>query len=187
MDMSRVIKEKPYEKIVYILHRHWLDFVSVIMLFIAMLAVPFGLYLLLNSLYPALMSDPILFPIGVLIGSVYYLSAYLFFYVRFIDYYLDMWIVTNDRILDIEQHGLFNRVTTELDLYRIQDVTAHIKGVLGTLLRYGDIIISTASTNTSIIFRSIKNPDQLREHLIQLADEDRKYHYHHHQEKMENS
>ncbi len=185
--MSLVIKEKSYEKIVYTLHRHWLDFVPVLVLFVAMLVVPFGLYILLDSLSPALMQDPLLFPIGVIIGSIYYLSAYLFFYVRFTDYYLDMWIVTNDRIIDIEQHGLFNRVTTELDLYRIQDVTAHINGVLRTLLRYGDIVISTASTNTSIVFRSIRHPDHIREELIRLADEDRKFHYHYHQEKMENS
>ena len=41
-----------------------------------------------------------------------------------------MWIITNDRILDIEQHGLFARTVSELRLHRVQDVTAEIKALI---------------------------------------------------------
>lgn len=178
MQVEAVIKKKSYEHIVFKLHRHPLTFIPIILLFIVMLLVPIGVYSLIATLYPNLLAEntPI-YAFAVLLASTYYLLSYVFFYVRFIDYYLDMWVVTNDRVVDIEQHGLFNRVITELDLFRIQDVTANINGIFGTLFRYGDLVVTTASASTSIIFKNIPNPNEIREHLIRLADEDRKFHY----------
>ena len=101
---------------------------------------------------------------------------YLFFFVRFIDYYLDLWIITNDRIVDIEQHNLFSRSVTELDLFRIQDVTADMHGFFATIFNYGNVLVKTASSNTHIIFYNVSQPNRIREHLIHLSEEDRKYH-----------
>jgi len=178
MQIAAVIKQKSYEKVVYKLHRHPITFVPIIVLFIVLLLVPVGVYFLLNIRFPTILTPAsTLYPLVVLGASIYYLSTYVFFYVRFIDYYLDMWIVTNDRIVDIEQHGLFNRVITELDLYRIQDVTANVTGIFGTVFRFGDVVVTTASANTSIVFRNIPHPNHIREELIRLADQDRKFHY----------
>ena len=177
MHLSQVIKQKPYEQIVHHLRRHPITFLPVIGLFLILLLVPAVLYFLVTSLFPVLLDGPILYPTAVLGSSLYYLSVYLFFYGQFIDYYLDLWIVTNDRIIDMEQHGLFRRTSTELDLFRIQDVTANITGVFGTLFDYGDVVIKTASSNLNIVFRNVPNPNQIREDLVHLADEDRRYHY----------
>ncbi|KKW42088.1 MAG: hypothetical protein UY92_C0010G0004 [Candidatus Magasanikbacteria bacterium GW2011_GWA2_56_11] len=176
MHLSHVIRQKSYERVEYALRRHWLTFVPAVFLFILLLGVPLALYALINSLFPAILNSAVIFPIAVLLGSVYYLFTYLFFYVQFIDYYLDLWVITNDRVVDIEQHGLFDRVTTELDLFRIQDVTSNVKGVLPTVFHYGDVTVTTASSNSSIVFRQIPRPDHVRQELIRLADEDRKYH-----------
>jgi len=99
------------------------------------------------------------------------------FFTQFIDYYLDLWVVTNDRIIDIEQFGLFSRITSELDLFRIQDVSSDITGLFSTMFNYGDVIVKTASNNQSIIFRNVSDPNTIRENLIKLSHEDRKYHY----------
>jgi len=177
MHLSQVIKQKPYEKIVYHLRRHPITFLPIALLFLVLMAVPVVVYFLINNIYPVLLAGPIMYPLTVLGGSVYFLSIYLFFYGHFIDYYLDLWIVTNDRIVDMEQLGLFRRTTTEVDLFRIQDVTANIRGVLPTLFNYGDVVIKTASSNLNIVFRNVHNPNGVREKLIQLADDDRKHHY----------
>ncbi len=177
MDISQIIKQKSYERVVFQLHRHWVTFIPMIVLFFVLLFVPVILYLLISNLIPYLLENQSMFAITILSASIYYIWTYLFFYVHFIDYYLDTWIVTNDRIVDIEQNGLFNRETTEFDLYRIQDVTANITGIVATFFRYGDVIITTASSNANIVFKNISKPNHVREELIRLADEDRKYHY----------
>lgn len=176
MNLSELIKQKPYEQVLYKLHRHPLTFIPIVTLYLVLMTMPVIVYLLIDNLYPLLIQSTVLYPLAVLFASIYYLSIYLFFYARFIDYYLDLWIVTNDRIVDIEQHGLFHRVTTELDLFRIQDVTADIKGVFPTIFRYGNVHVKTASSTTSIIFKNVSNPDHIREELVRLADEDRKFH-----------
>lgn len=176
MGVSNIIKQKDYEKVVFVLHRHPLTFIPTIFLFVILMVVPVILYLMLNNLFPQTLSNTEVHTSFILFSSIYYLSTYLFFYGRFIDFYLDMWIVTNDRIVDIEQHSLFHREITELDLYRIQDTTATVKGVFSTIFQYGDVNIKTASTNTRIIFKNIPHANHIREQLIKLADEDRKYH-----------
>jgi len=177
MHLSQLIKQKAYEKVVFRLRRHPFTFLPFIILFLFMCAVPFGVYFLITNLFPTIMEHFVVYPAAVLFGSVYLLSAYLFLYVQFLDFYLDVWVITNDRIVDMEQFGLFQRTTTELDLFRIQDVTATIHGVFPTLFNYGDLHIKTASINTDIVFRNIPDPNGVRERVIQLADEDRKFHY----------
>lgn len=176
MHLSTIIKQKSYEHIEYSLRRHPLTFLPIASLFLILLLVPPALYFLIQNLFPDLLQGPILYPTTVLAGSVYYLSIYLFFHSHFVDFYLDLWIITNDRIVDIEQTGLFHRSVTELDLFRIQDVTTLVKGFFPTLFHYGDVIVTTASQTTGIIFRKIPNPDHIRQELIRLADGDRKYH-----------
>lgn len=176
MAMPEIIKQKNYEKIVFVLRRHWVTFLPISFLFIVLALAPMGVYVILESLFAEILNNPTVYPIAILFASVYYLSIYLFFYAQFIDFYLDMWIITNDRIVDVEQHGLFHRVITELDLFQIQDVTTQVKGIFSTLFGYGNVIVKTASTTTNIIFYNVPKPNHIREQLILLAEEDRKFH-----------
>lgn len=176
MHISHFIKQKNYEKIIHILRRHPITFVPTILLFITLFAIPIVLYMIIKNAFPDFVSGTQMYPLFALGGSIYYLSTYLFLYAHFIDYYLDIWIVTNDRIIDNEQHGLFHRTTTELELHSIEDVTSQVSGILGTVFKYGDLTIKTSSVTTTIVFRQIPHPEKIRGELIRLADEDRKYH-----------
>ncbi|OGH71361.1 MAG: hypothetical protein A2921_02190 [Candidatus Magasanikbacteria bacterium RIFCSPLOWO2_01_FULL_43_20b] len=177
MQIAHLIKQKSYEKIEYFLRRHPLTFVPIFAVFVILMLVPVALYFLLNNLFPQLLTGELSYPVLVLFASVFYLSVYLFFYGQFIDFYLDLWIVTNDRIVDIEQHGLFSRSISELDLYNIQDVTVEISGFFHTMFKYGDLHVKTASDNSQVIFRDIPNPNEVRQALIELSEQDRKFHH----------
>ena len=176
MNIAHLIKQKSYEKVKYILRRHPITFVPQILLFAASVILPVLVYLMITNLYPALLEKEAAFAATIIAGSIYYLSVLLFFLGNFIDFYLDVWIITNDRIVDIEQFGLFSRTISELDLYRLQDVTADIHGFFSTLFKYGTLTVKTASTNLNIVFRNVPNPNGVRQHLLELANEDFKYH-----------
>lgn len=176
MHLGELIKQKSYERIEYRIRRHPITFVPILFMFIVLLLVPVILYFVISSIFPNLFLGPLSRPMLVLLGSTYLLGMYLFFYGQFIDYYLDLWIVTNDRIVDIEQHNLFSRSITELDLFRIQDVTVEMHGFFATILDYGTISVKTASSNSHIIFYDVGRPNFFRQELIRLSDEDRKYH-----------
>lgn len=177
MLVSHLIKRKNYETIKYFLRQHPIVFIPTLFLFIILIGVPFVIYFLINTLFPELLSNVSVYTFGVLGASIFYLSIFLFFYSQFLEFYLDIWIVTNDRIIDIEQAGLFARTISELDLYRIQDVTTEVNGFFPTMFHYGNVTVKTASSNSHIMFRNVQHPNEIRQALIQLAEEDRKHHH----------
>lgn len=177
MSLPKIIHQKSYEKIEYLLHRHPLGFVKYVITFIILMLMPLALYLLIGDLFTNIFIGPRIFPLTVLGASAYYLSIYLFAYGHFIDFYLDIWVVTNDRIINMEQQGLLATKITELDLYRIQDVTVNVRGFFQTIFNYGDVVVKTASSNTHIIFRKVSKPNEIRQALVELAENDRKFHH----------
>jgi membrane protein YdbS with pleckstrin-like domain len=176
MTVPGLIHQKPYEHVEYVLRRHPITFVPKIIVFLILFFAPFALYSPLQTTFPNLLSGPVSFPLIVLFISIYLLTILLFFYTMFTTFYLDVSVITNDRIVDIEQLGLFANSTGELDLFRIQDVTSEVKGIFATLFDYGTVFITTASNNSNIILHNIHHPNNIRNALIRLAEEDRKYH-----------
>lgn len=173
--LKKFIAQKPYEKIVYFLRRDTLVFVLQALFFIFLLVIPLGFYLFLQTYFPSIFENNILYPIIILLGSVYFLMVWTMLFTSFIDYYLDFWIVTNDRIVNVEQH-IFSRTIAELDLYKIQDVTGESKGFLQTMFNYGNVYVQTAGATERFIFEEVPNPREVAGKIIALAEEDRKYH-----------
>lgn len=176
MQYGNIIKQKPYEKIIYLLRRDTVTFIPRILLLLILTAVGYGLYFLLKLLFPALFINNNALAVLILLGGVYAISILLFFYTAFVNYFLDIWIVTNDRIIDIHQHGLFARTIAELDLFRVQDVTSECHGLFATVFDYGNVYIQTAGEKERFTFFNVPEPHKIREAIIQLADEDRKFH-----------
>lgn len=176
MSLVEIIHKKFYEKILYVVRHHYVTFFPSIALFIALILTPFGAFFLINANYANILSDPIWFPILVLVGSIYYLSICLFFYGYFIDFYLDILVITNDRLVDINQNGLLARTIAEFDLYQIQDVTSEVDGLFPSIFNYGNLTIQTAGAIPKAIIKNIPDPHRLRQVILDLAAEDKKYH-----------
>jgi uncharacterized membrane protein YdbT with pleckstrin-like domain len=102
------------------------------------------------------------------------LFVWNFFFILWLDYYLDAWIVTNERIINIEQRGFFNREISELKLTKIQDVTSEIIGVIPTLLDYGNIYVQTAGEKERFAFCQIPHPNRVKNIIVQLQEKEEK-------------
>ncbi len=173
--IKKFITQKSYEKIVYFLRRDVIVFLKEMILFIFLLFLPFVAYIFLQTSFPSLLESSLAYPLLVILASTYFLTVWLIFFTAFIDYYLDFWVITNDRIINVEQH-LFSRVISELDLYKIQDVTAEIKGPLPTMFNYGNVYVQTAGAVERFILEEIPHPHKVSKKIMELAEEDRKYH-----------
>jgi hypothetical protein len=89
---------------------------------------------------------------------------------------LDVWIITNERIIDIQQKGFFSRVISEQRHYRIQDVTSEVNGIIATVLKYGNVYVQTAGSKQRFFFHEVPNPEEVRNTIIRLAERSkRKY------------
>jgi hypothetical protein len=71
---------------------------------------------------------------------------------------LDVWIITSKKIIDVEQHSLFRREISIMNLEKIQDITFEIRGFIPTLFNYGDIKVQTAGAVGSFLIRGVPNP-----------------------------
>jgi len=179
MNIQKLFKQKGYEKVEYTVRRHWVTFVPVILFFILLLVLPFGAYWLLLNSAGNFLQNPVYYTAGVLFASVYYLSVVLFFYTYFVAFHLDLWIITNDRLLDVEQKTLFARTVSEVDLYQIQDASSEVHGIFPSIFNYGNIILQTAGPVPKFVFRNVPDPNKLRQAILTLSSEDKKYHEHH--------
>jgi len=76
--------------------------------------------------------------------GMYWLFVWMGAFGAFTDYYLDQFIITNHRIIRIDQAGFFDRQVSSLHLNRVQDVLTDIEGVFAELFGYGTLSVETA-------------------------------------------
>ncbi|MEY4744341.1 MAG: hypothetical protein RL272_286 [Candidatus Parcubacteria bacterium] len=174
IDLDTLIRKKPDEKIVFQMRSHWITFLGEIVLVLVLALLPVGLYVVFQGVWPSLLVGTMSKPILVLMTSAFYLMIWVFFITKFIDYYLDVYLVTTDRVLDVSQQGMFARTVAELDLARVQDVTSEVRGVLRSILNFGNVYIQTAGEKERFIFEDVTRPDEIRKRLLELVEADRK-------------
>ena len=171
--------QKEYEKTIFTLRRHWIVLVKILAVFVILAGIPAAFYALIGAeAIEKILSGYVLGPLALLGASAYALFIWLFIFYLFIDYYLDTWIITNDRIIYIEQNGLFSRVVSEHKLYKIQDVTVEVKGFLPTFLNYGNIFIQTAAERPRTTLRQIRRPNEVSSAINELIEKDKFFHQH---------
>lgn len=174
--LKKLIHQKGYEKIERVVRRDKIVLVGAIGFHLLLLSTPIVLYFLFQNYLSIILAHKIWMPVSYLSLGAYYMSCWTFLFTAFLDYYLDTWIITNDRLLNIEQEGVFARTISELDLYKIQDATSEVKGILPYLFGYGSIHIQTAGETKRFELKQVPDPHNLRKLIMDLAEEDRKHH-----------
>ncbi len=157
------------EEIVKVIRRDFFVLFKKILFFLLLAIIPWGFFAIMLLAQPALFIGMVSGPVLVLSASAYYLFIWLFFFFSFIDYYLDIWIITSQRIIDIQQQGFFSRIISEQKLFRIQDVTSEVYGFVPTILKFGNVHVQTAGTKERFFFRQVPNPDEVRDIIIKLV------------------
>lgn len=159
------------EKIIIFTRRHFISFLGRVLLILVLFLIPVLLFSLVCTNYPKILNGSAI-NVVVVLGSIYYLVMASFAFVSWISYYYDVFIVTDLSIIDISQEGIFNRQVTEVNLLRVQDVSAKIKGIFPTLFGYGDVIAETAGENTrTYLINAIPNPIEVASKILALHTE----------------
>ena len=158
------------EKILLSLHRHWIVIASKLTVIAALLA---GAVVVLAVLQTVSL-DPALIPLILYVLSIYILVVLLVAFVIWMDYYLDVWIVTSERIIDVEQEGMFRREASEFPLSSIQDVTVEVPGFLATLMHYGTIRVQTAG-DQNFVAHNIPDVDAVKTTIMNEVQKMKSY------------
>jgi len=83
----------------------------------------------------------------------------------FMEYYWNAFIITTRRVIDVDQRGFFHRTVSEAPYEKVQDVSFTIEGVLGTIFRFGTIVVQTAGTHVNLELTHVRHPQGIH-HLI---------------------
>ena len=165
--MHRLIELQPGEKIEFIVRRHWLIFALNLAIPLVMVGA-FGLVSqLAKAIIPELGQAPY-YNIFLLVISAVLLFSWLLMLIIWIDYYFDIWVVTNQRLIDVDQIGLFNRKTAELNLRHVQDVSVYQQGFLQTTFGFGSINIQSAGTVVKFNFDKAPDPHGIESRILEL-------------------
>jgi hypothetical protein len=146
------------EKVLKVLHRHWFNVFIQFLVIIFGVAAIFGSWALIVMFYPELSAS-----VGgpqtlAFIETTALIFIWFYAFLIWIDYYLDIWIITDERIVNIEQKGLFLREASDLQLTKIQDVTTNVTGLIPTMMNYGDVYVQTAGEIERFHLRQIPDP-----------------------------
>jgi membrane protein YdbS with pleckstrin-like domain len=150
------------EKLLYETRRHWFAFATEVIGLALTTLLPFALLIALG--YAGIdISHERIWPLWMFFTSAWFLMLWVIFWKNWTSYYLDVWYVTDRRLIDIEQYWLFKRRVSELRLDKIQDITVEIHGLLPHLLKFGTIHVQTAGQARKIDIINIPNPHRLKD------------------------
>lgn len=99
--------------------------------------------------------------IGIIIGLI-------FFSYHFVLWYFTVYIVTDQRIRQVTQHGFFAKDVVELRLSKVQNISYNIPGFSGEIFHFGTIVIQTIVGD--LIIHNVENPDKIYNKLQDAVD-----------------
>jgi len=153
------------EKIVLFLRKHPITNLRWILIASLLVLAP-----LLMSLFPILDFLPSNFQFIAVLGWFLMITAYIL--ENFLSWYFNVYLVTDERIVDIDFHNLIYKEVSDANIDKIQDVTYKMGGVARTFFNYGDVEIQTASEVPNFEFAAVPNPDRVAKILQDLRIEE---------------
>ena len=146
------------EEVQFVFRRHFLTAKSGVIFLILMIMIGVGL----TSLWPNNMMIFETFLALILVGVLGFLYSYML-------WYFSIYIVTNQRIRQISQRGLFKKSVVDLGLDKIQSISYGVSGIRAGLMGYGTIVIQTAVGD--LVISMVKNSEKIYNDLQNLINE----------------
>ncbi len=163
---------EPDEEVLKMVRKHWFIIFSELVVVVITAGLPIILFSFFLGIPKALGVDVHPETFGHIITfalATWILLCTLSGFAIWTHYYLDMWIITDRRIIAIEQLHFFNRNVAIFRLERLQDIEFSVKGLLQTFFNFGTLSAQTAG-HTEANFKSngMPRPDELQS-IIQKA------------------
>ena len=129
------------EKVVLLLRQHWFTQVGWVLTALVMVLMPLSL-----EWIPLIDFMPARFQFMSIV--IWYLLVIALVYEKFISWFYHVFIVTDERIIDIDFSNLIYKNISSTKIENIEDVTYSVSGVLPSLLNFGMVFIQTAGEVT---------------------------------------
>lgn len=157
--------QKSDEKLILILRKHWFvlawPFFKGALLIVVAAFLPtigkIGFYIF-NSAFLSFLY----------LGWIVFWASYLLY--EYLNWYRDRFIITDKRVVNVDQKSLFARRVSEIEMDKIQDIAHEITGINASAFNYGTVVISSAGGD-NIELKDVAQPAEVQEIIVKLAKE----------------
>jgi len=151
---------EPGEKIILLLRAHPFTQLSWILYSVFSLILIFVVNIIISSF----------FAISQLFLLNCFMAVFLLSFIWFnlLNWYFNVGIVTNRRVIDIDFYAVLYREISVARLDKIQDITVKSGGYFEAFFNYGTIFIQTAGTEANIEFADIPRPAEVVQMIEKL-------------------
>lgn len=153
------------EKIILLLRQHPIVLLPKTLMVLAMILAP-----IILGYFPLLSFLPARFQVLAVLG--WYLVTTAFALETFLTWFFNAYILTDERIIDIDFFNLIYKEVSDANIDKIQDVTYKMGGVARTIFNFGDVLIQTASEIPNFEFLAVPKPDEVAKVLQDLRIEE---------------
>jgi membrane protein YdbS with pleckstrin-like domain len=151
------------EEVLYVFHKHPIVMRKGLIVGSAALLVG-PLYTLGLTYFNSNNPPSLLFFFGSLMIS--FVLAAIVFLPWWISWHFSVFIVTDQRLIQITQKGLFHRSVVDMSLGQIQMVNYEIAGLEQTLLGFGTIVMQTLVGD--LVIHEIHHPDKMQKKILEI-------------------
>jgi hypothetical protein len=144
------------EELVAILHHHPITYAKQIAVTAVLILGSFFFMFLLFSLGE----------IGVALFCALLLTGVIYGCREFYIWYANVCVVTNQRLVDIDQSGIFQKTVSDIDFGKIVDISYSVKGVRQTIFNIGSIKVQ--ASGATLLLKNIKEPGKVNQLLVDL-------------------
>lgn len=168
----------PDEHVILEVRKHWIVFAGHALGLLCAAFMPLIVFAMIKMLVPSLLKVVTLptninaYAFFLFFYILWLLALWLSFFIDWTKYFLDVWYVTEKRIIDVEQRRIFDREISNLRFDKIQDVTIDVHGFIPTMLNFGDVKVQTAAEDSGDFFLStVRNPEEVRRVIFSQHNE----------------
>lgn len=165
-DGVRFETQEEEERVILFLRQHLVVNVPWVVLAIILVFAP-------SVLLPLLIRNvPFAIPTSyLLVGTLaWYMATVGFILTQFLRWYFNIYIVTNERIVDIDFYYLLFKRFSQAELEKIQDISYSTGGIFATVFNYGEVMIETAGEAPNLEFVAVPRPDRVVETIRNITE-----------------
>lgn len=153
--------QDPGEKILLFLRRHFITNIGWIFFSFILTIIPLSIFFLGISVFDILnIAIPSTFIISIIV--FYYLIVFAYALVNFLNWFYNVTIITDKRIVDVDYSNLLYHNVAITKLSQIEDVNYTKAGFLRSLFNYGDVFAQTAGgVSDHFDMLSIPQPEKI--------------------------
>ena len=161
---KRFINEQEDEEIVLLLRRHPVTNIKWLLIALGMIILPE-----LLTAIGMFAAAPARF---LLVGRLgWYLVIIGYMMEKFLDWYYSVFIVTNERLVDIDFMNLLTRQISYANLNHIEEPSMISGGLFRSMFRFGDVTIATAADEPGLEASAVPYPDRVINIISELSEE----------------